>query len=296
MKFGDSRWFALAALVFALAPPAPAAKLTDLEHTQIEVPRPADVPSDRVMEAAGAVVGKIDIEIKNIFDESDPRENTGLYRLANHLHLRTKHKAIQAQLLFKSGEPYSGRLLAETERNLRLLLYVYDAHVIPVHFADGKVDVKVVTKDVWTLSPGISFGRAGGTNATSYNLQDTNFLGWGKTVEVARTSNVDRTSKIIEYSDPNVMWSKWTAALAYVDSSDGHQRSLLAGAALLLARNALEREHHGAQLRSNRFPLQPRQHRRSIQRQSDDLRRERRHIRRPGERLGQAAAVRDALR
>jgi hypothetical protein len=226
MKFGDSRWFALTALVLALAPPAPAAKLTDLEHTQIEVPRPADVPSDRVMEAAGAVVGKIDIEIKNIFDESDPRENTGLYRLANHLHLRTKHKAIQAQLLFKSGEPYSGRLLAETERKLRLLLYVYDAHVIPVHFADGKVDVKVVTKDVWTLSPGISFGRAGGTNATSYNLQDTNFLGWGKTVEVARTSNVDRTSKIIEYSDPNVMWSKWTAALADVDSSDGHQRSL----------------------------------------------------------------------
>jgi hypothetical protein len=226
MKFGDSRWLALTALVFALVPPAPAAKLTDLEHTQIEVPRPADVPSDQVMEAAGAVVGKIDIEIKNIFDESDPRENTGLYRLANRLHLRTKRKAIQAQLLFKSGEPYSGRRLAETERNLRLLLYVYDAHVVPVHFADGKVDVKVITKDVWTLSPGISFGRAGGTNATSYNLQDTNFLGWGKTVEVSRTSNVDRTSKAIEYADPNVLWSKWTAALAYVDSSDGNQRSL----------------------------------------------------------------------
>jgi outer membrane protein assembly factor BamA len=225
MKFGDGRWLALA-LAFALAPPAPAAKLTDLEHTQIEVPRPADVPSDRVMEAAGAVVGKIDIEIKNIFDESDPRENTGLYRLANHLHLRTKRKAIQAQLLFKSGEPYSGRRLAETERNLRLLLYIYDAHVVPVRFSDGKVDVKVITKDVWTLSPGISFGRAGGTNATSYNLQDTNFLGWGKTVEVSRTSNVDRTSKAIEYADPNVLWSKWTAALAYVDSSDGNQRSL----------------------------------------------------------------------
>jgi outer membrane protein assembly factor BamA len=225
MKFGDGRWLALV-LAFALAPPAPAAKLTDLEHTQIEVPRPADVPSDRVMEAAGAVVGKIDIEIKNIFDESDPRENTGLYRLANHLHIRTKRKAIQAQLLFKSGEPYSGRRLAETERNLRLLLYIYDAHVVPVRFSDGKVDVKVITKDVWTLSPGISFGRAGGTNATSYNLQDTNFLGWGKTVEVSRTSNVDRTSKAIEYADPNVLWSKWTAALAYVDSSDGNQRSL----------------------------------------------------------------------
>ena len=178
------------------------------------------------MEAAGAVVGKVDIEIKNIFDESDPRENTGLYRFANHLHLRTKRKAIQAQLLFESGEHYSGRQLAETERNLRLLLYIYDARVVPVHYSDGKVDIKVITKDVWTLSPGISFGRAGGTNATSFNLQDTNFLGWGKTVEVSRTSNVDRTSNSHRICGPQRIGSKWTATLAYVDSSDGNQRSL----------------------------------------------------------------------
>jgi len=46
-----------------------AAKLTDREHTQIAEPRPADVPDDEVMEAAGAVIGKIDIDIRNIFDQ-----------------------------------------------------------------------------------------------------------------------------------------------------------------------------------------------------------------------------------
>ena len=33
------------------------ASLTDREHTRIEESRPADVPSDEEMEAAGAVIG-----------------------------------------------------------------------------------------------------------------------------------------------------------------------------------------------------------------------------------------------
>jgi outer membrane protein assembly factor BamA len=178
------------------------------------------------MEAAGAIIGKIDIDIRNIFDEADPRENSGLFRIADHLHTRTKRGAIQAQLLFRSGDKYSARKLAETERALRLLTYVYDAHVVPVHYGAGKVDVRVITKDVWTLSPGISFGRAGGTNATSFKLQDTNFFGWGKSVQISRESTVDRTSDTVAWSDPNVFGSHWTAAAAYVDSSDGTTRSL----------------------------------------------------------------------
>jgi hemolysin activation/secretion protein len=211
-------------LTLTLADPAFAAKLTDLEHTNIGEPRPPGVPSDKAMEAAGAIIGRVDIDIRNIFDKNDPRESGGLFRLADRLHMRTKPEAIRAQLLFKSGDRYRAQKLAETERNLRLLTYVYDAHIVPVRFADGKVDIKVTTRDVWTLSPGISFGRAGGTNATSYNLQDSNFLGYGKTVQVSRSSTVDRTSNTLAYTDPNVFGSRWTAALAYVDSSDGNER------------------------------------------------------------------------
>jgi hypothetical protein len=223
------RWLALTALAVALSPTGFAAKLTDTEHTRIEEPRPPGVPSDAELEAAGAVIGSIDIDIRNIFDKDDARENTGLYRLADRLHIRTRRSAVQAQLLFKSGDKYRARKLAETERNLRLLLYVYDAHIVPVRFADGKVDVRVVTKDVWTLSPGISFGRAGGTNATSYNLQDSNVLGSGKAVQVSHNTTIDRTSNTLSYADPNVLGSRWTAALAYVDSSDGKTRSLQVG-------------------------------------------------------------------
>ena len=217
---------AFTVMTAAMAEPAIAAKLTDKEHTRIEEPRPADLPSDGELEAAGAVIGNIDIDIHNIFDESDAREANELFRLANQLHIRTKRSTIKAQLLFASGDKYLARQLAETERALRLQTYIYDAKVVPVRYADGKVDIKVITKDVWTLSPGLSFGRAGGSNSSNFDLQDSNFLGWGKTLEVSHGSTVDRTSDTMEWSDPNVFGSRWTSDLIYADSSDGLQRSL----------------------------------------------------------------------
>jgi outer membrane protein assembly factor BamA len=229
MKVSDGcRLLGFAVLAAAISEPTLAAKFTDREHTRIEEPRPADLPSDIELETAGAVIGKVEIDIRNIFDPTDPREVNGLFRLANRLHLRTKRSSVQAQLLFASGDKYRARKLAETERALRLLSYVYDARVVPVRYADGKVDVRVITKDVWTLSPGISFGRAGGTNSTNFNLQDTNFLGWGKTLQVSRGSTVDRTSDSVAWTDPNVFGSRWSSALTYSNSSDGSQRSLQA--------------------------------------------------------------------
>src|SRR6202795_3964756 len=227
MKVSDGcRLLGFAVLAAAISEPTLAAKFTDQEHTRIEEPRPADLPSDSELEAAGAVIGKVDIDIRNIFDPNDPREHNGLFLLANRLHLRTKRSSIKAQLLFASGDKYRARKLAETERALRLLTYVYDARVVPVRYADGKVDVRVITKDVWTLSPGISFGRAGGTNSTKFNLEETNFFGWGKSVQISRESTVDRTSDTVAWSDPNVFGSRWVSAAEYDDSSDGTSRSL----------------------------------------------------------------------
>ncbi len=132
------------------------------------------------------IIGRVEIDIRNIFDESDPRERQrAVSGSPNACTSAPNTRPFKAQLLFASGDKYSARKLAETERALRLLPYVYDAPVVPVRYADGKVDVRVITKDVWTLSPGMSFGRAGGTNSTKFNLQDSNFLGWGKTLQIS---------------------------------------------------------------------------------------------------------------
>ena len=265
--------------IAALARPALAAKLTDMEHTRIEEPRPAGVPSDAVMEAEARSSASIEIEIRNIFDESDPRENTVYYHARqspapSHQARRRSRRSCCS----RAATATAARALAETERNCASWSTSMTRAWFRCAIADGKVDIKVITKDVWTLSPGISFGRAGGTNATGYNLQDSNFLGWGKTLRGSRASNVDRTSNTVEYADPNVFGSHWTAD-AGLCRLERRQAARAAGrATFLFPRYAVEREGLGAHLRPHRVPLQPGQHRRSVQRQSDDLRTERRRI------------------
>jgi len=221
----------LTALLFGFggAVTADAAKLTDTERTRISEPRPAGLPSDEQMQAQGAVIRRIVIEPRQIFDESDRREDNALYRLANDLHVRTRADTIRAQLLFREGERYDPRKLAETERNLRTLSFLYDARVVPVRYENGQVDIKVITKDVWTLSPGISFGRTGGTNSSRFELEETNLLGRGKKIQISHGSNVDRTSTAFEYRDPNLFGSHWTLGAVYADSNDGSDRALSFG-------------------------------------------------------------------
>ena len=62
-------------------------------------------------------------------DLEDPAENKRLYRLANKLHVRTQPHMIREQLLFKSGDRLSQRLIDESARILRSARYFYDASV-----------------------------------------------------------------------------------------------------------------------------------------------------------------------
>ena len=71
----------------------------------------AEMPGAEEFEAQGAIIGEIVFEKSNVFDLSDPKENKAFYRLANLIHVVTKDKVIEKQLLFKSGDPYSRRLV-----------------------------------------------------------------------------------------------------------------------------------------------------------------------------------------
>ena len=127
----------------------------------------ATIPDDAALEAAHALIGTISIQVHQIFDTSDPREDKWLYREANRWHYRTRDSAVRAQLLFRSGDLYSAALLRETERNMRQLQFVREPKIRPIAYHDGVVDVLVETHDVWTLEIGPSFGRAGGANSAS---------------------------------------------------------------------------------------------------------------------------------
>jgi hypothetical protein len=184
------------------------------------------VPTDAELEAAGAVIGEIVIDNQNIFNLNDVQDDTRVFRLADRLHIRTRAKVIQHQLLFKSGQRYSRRVLDETERILRADGYFYDAWIQPIRYHDGTVDVEVTTRDVWTLNPGFNYGRSGGSNSTGVQLADANILGTGATLKLSHTTNIDRTESQVQLSDQHALGSWVSYNLNYADLSDGRLREL----------------------------------------------------------------------
>lgn len=146
------------------------------------------LPSFESLEAAGAVIGGIRIRTQDVFDLDDPREDNWLFRTANALHVQTRDATIRRQLLFESGERVSARVIKETERLLRGNGYLYEADIRPVAYADGIVDLEVVTRDAWTLQPGAKLSVAGGTSSGGVSLKEENLLGTGMRFAIARHS------------------------------------------------------------------------------------------------------------
>lgn len=183
--------------------------------------RPPGVPDDATLEAAGARIGTITIRALDVFDTSRPDEDIRLFRLANRLHRNTRNTTIADRLLFSEGEPYQGRLLEESERLLRDTRYLYDASVTPVRYSDGIVDIEVVTRDVWTLNPGVSFGRKGGKSTSGIELEELNLLGLGSQINFKQLNEVDRDITSVRYVDRQLGSSWWALEAEHSDFSDG---------------------------------------------------------------------------
>lgn len=187
----------------------------------VERKRPAEVPDDATLEAAGARIGTVIIRPLDIFDTDRPDENTWLFRTANRLHVNTRETTIADRLLFRGGDVYQGRLLEETERLLRDTRYLYDAVVRPIRYADGVVDVEVVTRDVWTLNPGVSFGRKGGKNTSGFEIEELNLFGRGAQLNFKQKNEVDRDITSVRFIDSQLGSTWWALELEHSDFSDG---------------------------------------------------------------------------
>ena len=188
--------------------------------------RAAGLPSDEELIRTGAVIGTITVLPLQIFDTRNPKEDTRLFRLANRLHIQTRTETIRTQLLFKPGEPYDPRKFAESERLLRESRYLYAAKIRPVAYHDGKVDVEVVTRDVWTTNPGASFGRTGGKNTSGFEVEELNLLGTGARISFGFKSGVDRNSKLVALGDRQLFGTWWSGDALYSDNSDGRKFEL----------------------------------------------------------------------
>jgi outer membrane protein assembly factor BamA len=183
---------------------------------------------------AGVRIGKIHNTHLPVFDLSDPRENNWLYRWANKFHADTKAKVINNQLLIKTDDIYEDRLLKETARILRHQKYLYDVILRPVRrcnesaIAQGlaTVDVEVVTRDVWSFTPEVSFKRSGGENTFRLSLRDTNVFGSGQEVGASIRKDLERTSNEFKYKNNNLNGSRVAGRVLFADNDDGYKQSL----------------------------------------------------------------------
>ena len=189
-------------------------------------PAVGKIPSFAELEAAGALIGEVRIDTRDIFDLADEKENGILYRAANALHIQTRAGVVRRQLLFKPGERVSVRLIEETERLMRSSRIFYDVSIVPVAYSDGVVDIEVKTRDTWTLEPGWSASRAGGVNKTGFTLRDTNALGTGVLIGATRSTDADRSATVYRVTLPHA-FDGWTA-IDYSHSrlSDGQSNAL----------------------------------------------------------------------
>jgi len=185
-----------------------------------------NVPDEATLEANGAIIGEVVIERQDVFDLSNPKENNWLYRFANRVHIVTRDKVIRKQLLIAGGDDYSKRLSDESERILRKNRYLYDADIVPISYENGVVDLKLTTRDLWSLMPEFSLSRSGGENRTRYGLVESNLLGRGQRIALLGDRNVDRQSRIFEFSDRHLGKTWISTSLFLSDNTDGHDNRL----------------------------------------------------------------------
>ena len=180
----------------------------------------AAIPNDAELRSRKARIGHVFIDVGEVFERQS--QLAAPYRLVNRLHIATHEATVLQQLLFRQGDRFDRRVLDETERLLREQRYLSDASVQVLRYnEDNTVDVMVRVHDVWTMSPGLSFGRKGGENSAKLKFEDSNFLGLGKQVAVARSQDVDRSAWAIGYLDPHLLGTWWRLSAAHSTLSDG---------------------------------------------------------------------------
>jgi len=218
-----------AAIACSLGPAAAQEPATEQKVPLSAEPAPASagrIPSFAELEAAGAVIGEVRIDNRNIFDLTDEKENGILYRAANAIHIRTQDWVVRRQPLFRPGERVSVRLIEETERLMRSNRFFYDVSITPVGYRDGVVDIEISTRDTWTLEPGASASRAGGVNKSGWSVRDTNAFGTGILIGANRTSDADRSGITYKVSQPHA-FDGWTAIdYSHSQLSDGQSNAI----------------------------------------------------------------------
>ncbi len=180
------------------------------------------LPSRRLNEEV--VINEVVVNRYNVFDSDNPDEQNFLFSWLNSIHVVTEEQVIRDIILFKPGQLYQLATQQESERILRGSQYIFDARIRPLRLCDNKMDVEVTTRDLWTLTPSLNFSHTGGRSKSKVALSDSNFLGTGKKITVARSNEDGRSDFVMSYHDPNILGTRRQITVSLSDNTDGYDQ------------------------------------------------------------------------
>ncbi|MCP4684502.1 MAG: hypothetical protein GY867_03540, partial [bacterium] len=158
--------------LWAIAPPASAARSENPESEYLSVLAQGD------FDPQGMTVDSVEIDNRDIYDTSDPAYSSFLFRLANSLHVVTKERIIRRELLLREGDLFVREIADEMARNLRARFPFNDAWIELELFDGGRLLLRVVTIDQWSLIGGLkSIDTDGGETDYQMGFEERNFLG-----------------------------------------------------------------------------------------------------------------------
>lgn len=184
-------------------------------------------------------IESVELVRQDVFAED---ESGSLYGLVNKAHVVTRASVIRRDVLFAEGDPLDVAAIEQTERNLRERAYLREVSIevldgegrvlgaagepglaeLPCRTGlPGTVLVRITTRDAWSTSVEGTLKRSGDRSLWSVGIGESNFLGHGKQVELAHAVDLDRTSDILAYRDPNVIGGPLQLHVGYASQSDG---------------------------------------------------------------------------
>lgn len=186
----------------------------------------ADPRPKQATRLAGLQINEIDVNVKDVFDTSLPKESAWPYRFVNKLHIHTRASVIRRELLAKPGDITNELTLEESERNLRALPFIKSAEVkhTPVPGepkTSNKVNLQVTVQDSWTTQPQLNFGSVGGQSSFSEGFVEENFLGFGKKVSFFNSYQQGVSENDFAYSDPQFLNTRWHLDTMYNRATTG---------------------------------------------------------------------------
>ncbi len=143
-----------------------------------------------------------------IWDPVPPGPLSGVYSVANRLHVRTRPATVRASLLVREGDPFDPRRVAESERLLRALRFLSPESVL-VRPRGDSVELEFHTRDRWSTNPEINLESGGGRVYGAMSFTERNFLGLGWWVAGNYREDPVGITRGLTLANPHAFGSAW---------------------------------------------------------------------------------------